>query len=341
MKAKLKKTIHDEGGAALAVTLVLLVIGGLMMAPLLGHMGTGTLAGELHEKKTDQLYLADAGIEYAIWHLRTGGAYNETLKLHEIEETRVVFEEARVVSVDVDISKIGTACDEMGLYEIVSTATSKDGSSTTVRCYVNNITITFQGNTTGSNEEIRGNILVESGGLTVDAGTSITGNAKIYGDTSFSAGSSVGGKICVLDGGDLTLNAGTHVFNNVAYVEGDLIMNNEAIVEGDGEFHVRGNVLLKGSATIKCNLYTIGDVTLEGAASRIITEEVWAGGNVAISGPPGTISIIGNVHVSSDSTVGPIAKIDGDITYDFYDERVLDYCPFDFGAVEMLFYEIT
>lgn len=68
----MKKAMRDERGAALVLTLVLLLIGGLIITPLLGFMGTGHLAGQVHEKRMDELYAADAGIEDAIWRMRTG-----------------------------------------------------------------------------------------------------------------------------------------------------------------------------------------------------------------------------------------------------------------------------
>ena len=69
MRTKLKGLIREEAGAALVLTLVLLVVGGLILAPLMGHVGTGHLAGQVHEKRMDELYAADAGVEDAIWRI--------------------------------------------------------------------------------------------------------------------------------------------------------------------------------------------------------------------------------------------------------------------------------
>jgi len=44
MKIDVKRLIKDEKGAALAMALILLLIGGLMAAPLLSFMGTGILS---------------------------------------------------------------------------------------------------------------------------------------------------------------------------------------------------------------------------------------------------------------------------------------------------------
>jgi len=69
MKAVVKRIIRDEHGNAMVLTLILLVVGGLILTPLLGLMSTGLLAGQVYEKKTDELYAADAGVEDAIWKI--------------------------------------------------------------------------------------------------------------------------------------------------------------------------------------------------------------------------------------------------------------------------------
>jgi Flp pilus assembly pilin Flp len=70
MKSVMKKLVRDEKGAALILALILLLIGGLISAALLGHMGAGILAGTVHERRTAELYAADAGIEDAIWKIK-------------------------------------------------------------------------------------------------------------------------------------------------------------------------------------------------------------------------------------------------------------------------------
>ena len=69
----LNKSIRDEKGQALILVLILMLVGGLIIAPLLGFMSTGLMAGQVFEKKTDELYAANAGVEDALWHLIYGG----------------------------------------------------------------------------------------------------------------------------------------------------------------------------------------------------------------------------------------------------------------------------
>jgi len=75
MKITVKKILRDEKGAALAMALILLLIGGLMAAPLLSFMGTGLIAGEVYEARTAELYAVDAGVEDAIWKIQNSDGY--------------------------------------------------------------------------------------------------------------------------------------------------------------------------------------------------------------------------------------------------------------------------
>ena len=66
MGAVVKRIIKDETGKAMVLALIFLVVGGLVLTPLLGLMSTGLLAGQVYERKMDELYAADAGVEDAI-----------------------------------------------------------------------------------------------------------------------------------------------------------------------------------------------------------------------------------------------------------------------------------
>jgi hypothetical protein len=72
MKTVVKGPIRDEKGYVLITVLILLVVGGLILTPLLGLMSTGLLAGQVYEKKMQEYYAADAGIEDALWKIQHG-----------------------------------------------------------------------------------------------------------------------------------------------------------------------------------------------------------------------------------------------------------------------------
>lgn len=70
IRAALKLSHTDEKGQALILSLVLLLLGGLIIAPLLAYMSTGLQSGQVYEDKTDQLYAADSGVDDALWLIK-------------------------------------------------------------------------------------------------------------------------------------------------------------------------------------------------------------------------------------------------------------------------------
>jgi len=69
MKSIVKRAIREEEGKLMIMVLVLLVVGGLVLAPLLGLASTGLAAGRVYERKAVELYAADAGVEDALWRI--------------------------------------------------------------------------------------------------------------------------------------------------------------------------------------------------------------------------------------------------------------------------------
>jgi hypothetical protein len=67
MKIAVKRLIRGERGQALILVLILLLVGGLVIAPLLDFMGTGLKVGKgVYENKMYETYAADAGVEHAL-----------------------------------------------------------------------------------------------------------------------------------------------------------------------------------------------------------------------------------------------------------------------------------
>ena len=136
IKINIKRLVRDEKGAALTLVLVLLVVGGLILTPLLGLMRTGLSSGQVYEKKMDELYAADAGVEDAIWRIQTNNlmfdanncSYPEPLTVNDRNVNVTVYRE------DLD----PTACGENITYQILSTARGTDGSETKIDAHVTN-----------------------------------------------------------------------------------------------------------------------------------------------------------------------------------------------------------
>lgn len=63
--------IKSERGQAMMLVLLLLLVGGLFIAPLFGFLTTGIRAGQSNERLMERLYAADAGAENGLWKIRT------------------------------------------------------------------------------------------------------------------------------------------------------------------------------------------------------------------------------------------------------------------------------
>ena len=198
MKTMMKRTAKDEKGSVLPLALVLLVLGGVILAPLLGLMSTGLLAGQVYEGKMGSYYAADAGVEDAI----------SKIKGDVLDSYPYVYPEPLVVngdSVGVTIFRqdLDPTCGEELRYRILSTVITDDGGETAAivngttidahlsvsyldlsafldNAIVSNDTITLKGDTV-----VNGDIwLPDEEGLTVDSDVVINGTVKDEGDMS-------------------------------------------------------------------------------------------------------------------------------------------------------------
>ncbi|MDH4299722.1 MAG: hypothetical protein OEV54_03690, partial [Dehalococcoidia bacterium] len=70
MKAIVRRLIKEEGGQALLLAVILLLVAGLAVASLLSFMGTGLRLNPVYEGRVAELYAADAGVEDAVWKIQ-------------------------------------------------------------------------------------------------------------------------------------------------------------------------------------------------------------------------------------------------------------------------------
>jgi hypothetical protein len=307
MKAVMKKIKGDENGKVLIITLILLVVGGLILTPLLGLMSTGLVAGQVYEKKTDELYAADAGVEDGIWHLQQGGSVDDILELT-----------INGKAVTVEIEELPHECYEMATYEITSTATSQDSSGTTVVAQVTGITVyvdeLFYDANAGT-VYIPNNVYVE-GDVELSAEVHIVGNLRAGGNVILNQGSLIGGIVCVA--GDLTMNNNATI-QAAVYVGGDLTLNNLAIIESD--LNVGGTVTISGSANVIGGIHAQGNVAVEGQSPQVVGN-VCTNGNASVEGA--SAQIVGNV--SAGGTISPPDPPNAKITGTGCDLGECGYC---------------
>jgi hypothetical protein len=122
--AKLKRMLthpgkNESGQGALAMVLLLLMLGAIILTPLLTFMSTGVKAGRVYESKVQEFYAADSGVEAEIYKISQNHT-NLSVPDYRLNDRNVT----------VDVPEIRN-----GIYKIVSTATSDSGGNTTIECY--------------------------------------------------------------------------------------------------------------------------------------------------------------------------------------------------------------
>lgn len=130
MRTAVKRVLSDERGAAFALTLVLLLVGGLVIPPLLGFMFGGLIQGDVYERRARELYAADAGVEDALWKIHQGEIPVCPAAPHYSYPMQ---DPVNGNNVTIDI-KYGSDANDVPYYQILSTAT-RDGSGTEVEAY--------------------------------------------------------------------------------------------------------------------------------------------------------------------------------------------------------------
>ena len=301
---RIRRIIRDEIGKVLILDLILLTVGGLIMAPMLGLMSTGLLAGQVSEKKMGELYAADAGVEYAIWHLEQGGDPND------VPEFSL---NSKNVTIQIDV-EWPDECYEPAVYEITSTATGADNSGTTILARVTGIFVYIEDGWLHSGEMVEGDVYAE-GDLLIDNDAQITGNTIVVGNLIMNESSLVGGVVCV--GGDVTFNEGAHVDSDI-FIGGNLLMQGGSTGSSiNGTAYVRGTVQMQGASTLSQDLWAGGD-SVEIDANALAMEDVHVTAAEVVSAKPGVIL--------------------GDIYEDYYDDWG---CPLEFSEPEILVWVIV
>jgi hypothetical protein len=135
MKRILNRLPGNERGVVLIIVLILLAVGGLTIAPMLSHMSTGLKAGQTYEKKTDEYYAADAGVEDALWQITREQRVPE-FPSEEGDQWPYTIDGINGKTVDITIEYfLNGDADGNDVYKINSTATGAGGGNTAIESY--------------------------------------------------------------------------------------------------------------------------------------------------------------------------------------------------------------
>jgi len=231
--------MNSEKGQTFTLALIALALGSLVIAPFLGHASSSLIGTRIHEQVITQLHSADAGVEYAIWHLQNG-------KLEVPEFT--------INSAPVNV----TIQHESGqIFKITSTATSDDGSSVTIESFVSMV------------------LTLSPGDFKVREDRTHTGDVYYEGNVELEDEATLNGRVYA--GGNVLLKEEDATINGDVYAEGNVTLDEDATIIGqvcawgnvelkdedvtiDGEVYVAGNVILDEDCRIIGDVYVGGNV---------------------------------------------------------------------------------
>jgi hypothetical protein len=178
MKVAVRRLIRDEKGQTMILALILLVVGGLIMAPLLAYMSTGLIVGQVYEGKTAELYAADAGVDDALWQLKQMDPDPD--KVPSTPGQALTYPLGSTVNdkeIEVTIDMI-SGTTGAGIYKVTSTATSAGGSNTTIESYIQTSPLFWEHAITSTSD-----VQLESGSEVYgDVMGDVTGPGTVYGN---------------------------------------------------------------------------------------------------------------------------------------------------------------
>jgi hypothetical protein len=311
----LKDGMRDQKGAALTLVFVLLVVGGLILTPLLGLMSTGLICGQIYERKTAELYAADAGVEDAIWKIMNGEESELPMECANAAWNYSYPGEGsppfRVNGKDIEVS-IEYQGDRV--FRITSTAISTDtDSSTTVLSNV-------EGDYTYAYADTEHTI--------ADGGEhgNIEGNVTVYALGNFNVTGNIENGALVYVEGDLVVDGtieGGEIGGAEVYVKGNLILTGDAKL-GNGEdpvvICVGGNLTAPGNVETGAQVFVQENLTIGGIIET--GAEVCVQRDATVMGvewkeeesPPTIVCVGGHLAVNIDAS-GENGNIEGGYIY--------------------------
>ncbi|HUV56907.1 MAG TPA: hypothetical protein VMV84_06710 [Dehalococcoidales bacterium] len=253
---------NRESGQALIMALIMLALGSLLVIPGAGLASTSLNYHRNIDSNTMELYAASSGIQYTACELGNGsGAFGPESLSSQVNDRNVT-----------------VTAEDMGgnTYKITSTATSADGSSTTIESYLHiklnlfgkAITVTsgdlvLEGSTIDGDVYAGGEVTVEDSVVTGDITENATYEFDLLDTEPYKTEAQNGGII----EGNLILGAGTHTLGPV-YITGYLKIQEGAEVTLGGTVYVEGSEKMEDNITIHLE----GGSSIMGAGNFIAEE---------------------------------------------------------------------
>jgi len=258
LRRAVKEINRRQNGQVLIIMLIVLALGGIILAPTLNHAATSIKHQQLIETDALELYAADSGIDYALFKLSNGEIAIDAYSL-----------DGKTVSVSITDQGDGS-------YLITSTATTAGVSDTTIRTGVSSSgggfaflfdsAITSPGTVDLKNKSyVTGNITCPdeptgNGDYDDDAWVSDPVEQWPESQAFIDFYYDQVDELTPEDGYTFDCSSGT--LENPAslgplYVDGNLTINGSGVLELGGIVYVTGNVIVYNGCTIMLNGQTV------------------------------------------------------------------------------------
>jgi hypothetical protein len=319
----IKKILKTESGGALPMALVLLLLGGLLVVPTLALMTTNLNANRQIDRSNLELYAADAGVEEILWNIQ----YNPdgfTLPQDDATPTQLPESTINDRTVDAQISKQANQP-----YKITSTATSADGHSTTVECYIDiqaDLSWFFDAAITSKEDII------------IKPGTEVVGDVVYGGDITYKDRDQIDGEL--IENPDLVTSWPSAAFLSSYYLAqvatapninpgttidvGGYTATSPRSIWNGGPAHALGDLTITGSgwARLDGTLYVEGNfISKPGCAIDINDQTIFVKGTIEIKPDSflvgsGCIIAVGDIEFKPNLSSGDkLIGVDEDITF--------------------------
>lgn len=336
--------LNNQKGMALLTTLIFVFVLVSFCIALLAMTGNDSKLSTLHRESTRAFYLAETGVDKALWYLNTPTAQDgkginwrtdETgTSVPLIDGTASEYYEVTVETTtpDPEIVTIHSTGKEVGEGDY-NKGTRKievkleKGISPSPSTFYNYALMTFSED---SNLEFNGHVTIEGD---IHSNGDITGNGfnpedDVDGSITYSGENTtlIGDNVSPLDpqtypaidwqyyednasqvyASDTAYEIGDETLTGIHYFKGDVIIKNDLVV--NGTILVQGNITVSGNPDL--TLLETEDISLVMVASGDIT----LGGNVHAEGiihTEGTITFNGNINVEEGAVLAEDGVING------------------------------
>lgn len=255
---------------AMILALITMVLGSLLISPTLYYAATAVQATEIKERRTGELYAADAGVENAIWELASNN-----LTLAEGDQTTLPPIQLNNSLVQTTVFHVPAG--KLPTYRITSTANSTGSSETTIESQVYIGNPLFSNALASETDIVLGNNCMVNGDIyydnTLTYNPPLTHNGEeINGGLSFptvednalfaaalQAEAAVGGTYSG------NLNVSSDGTLGPLYITGNLVIDMDTSVNLTGTIYVEGTITCRMGSVItgSGNIIAVGNITFD------------------------------------------------------------------------------